>query len=52
MVEGGEDAAVTVLSWLSAQGVVPHRLRVADGSLDTAYLDLTGDPTDQPQEIA
>ncbi|WP_185995138.1 ABC transporter ATP-binding protein [Nocardioides campestrisoli] len=52
VVEGSEDAAVAVLAWLAAQDVVPHRLRVADGSLDTAYLDLTGDPADQPQEIA
>ena len=40
-VTGAEDAAVAVLSRLASRGVVPHRLRVVDGSLDSAYLDLT-----------
>lgn len=43
VVEGAEDAALRVLAHLADQGVAPHRLRVADGSLDAAYLDLTLD---------
>ncbi|WP_299931972.1 ABC transporter ATP-binding protein [uncultured Nocardioides sp.] len=42
-VTGAEDAAVAVLTRLASRGVVPHRLRVVDGSLDSAYLDLTLD---------
>ena len=44
-VTGAEGAAVAVLARLASQGVVPHRLRVVDGSLDSAYLDLTLDNT-------
>ena len=40
-VTGAEDAAVAVLARLASGGVVPHCLRVVDGSLDSAYLDLT-----------
>jgi ABC-2 type transport system ATP-binding protein len=40
-VTGAEDAAVAVLARLASRGVVPHCLRVVDGSLDSAYLDLT-----------
>ncbi|KGN37359.1 sulfate ABC transporter ATPase [Knoellia subterranea KCTC 19937] len=42
-VEGAEDSALEVLSSLAAQGVSPSKLRVVEGSLDTAYLDLTAD---------
>ena len=40
LVEGGEDAVLTVLAHLAARGVTPRRLRVLDGSLDAAYLDV------------
>lgn len=43
VVEGGEDVVLTVLGALATQQLVPERLRVAAGSLDTAYLDLTDD---------
>jgi ABC-2 type transport system ATP-binding protein len=46
VVEGAEDAAVPVLAWLAAHDITPHRLRVAEGSLDAAYLDLTADVTE------
>jgi ABC-2 type transport system ATP-binding protein len=45
-VTGAEDAAVAVLARLASRGVVPHFLRVVDGSLDSAYLDLTLNSTD------
>ncbi|WP_457190582.1 ABC transporter ATP-binding protein [Nocardioides sp. P5_E3] len=45
-VTGAEDAAVAVLARLASRGVVPHCLRVVDGSLDSAYLDLTLNSTD------
>jgi ABC-2 type transport system ATP-binding protein len=45
LVEGVEDTALAVLAALAAQQVVPHCLRVANGSLDAAYLDLTDDAT-------
>ncbi|WP_269211380.1 ATP-binding cassette domain-containing protein [Nocardioides sp. cx-169] len=41
VVEGAEDAALRVLAHLADQGIAPRRLRVTDGSLDSAYLDLT-----------
>lgn len=41
VVEGADDVALAILGALAAQGVVPTQLRVAAGSLDTAYLDLT-----------
>ncbi len=44
VVEGAEGSALAALARLAARDVVPGGLRVADGSLDTAYLDLTGDP--------
>ncbi|KGN32878.1 sulfate ABC transporter ATPase [Knoellia sinensis KCTC 19936] len=43
VVEGAEESALAVLAALAAQGVTPARLRVVEGSLDTAYLDLTAD---------
>ncbi len=49
VVEGGPDSSLDVLDALGAQGVRPTRLRVAEGTLDTAYLHLT---TDLAQEHA
>ncbi|MFJ9388293.1 ABC transporter ATP-binding protein [Nocardioides sp. NPDC101246] len=40
-VEGAEGVALAVVEALRTQGVVPQRLRIAAGSLDAAYLDLT-----------
>lgn len=40
VVEGDDEAPLLVLSCLESQRVVPRRLRIQDGSLDTAYLDL------------
>ena len=40
-VEGAEGVALAVVELLRTQGVAPERLRVASGSLDAAYLDLT-----------
>lgn len=49
VVTGSEDVAVTVVTTLVAQGVVPQRLDVTSGSLDAAYLDLTAtDRTEEP----
>lgn len=47
VVEGAEDVVLAVLAALDAQRVVPQRLRVAAGSLDTAYLDLTTTLTEE-----
>ena len=47
IIEGAEDTAMIVLGHLRQQEVVAHRLRVDEGSLDSAYLDLT---LDTPQE--
>jgi ABC-2 type transport system ATP-binding protein len=47
LVEGAEDTALAVLAALEAQQVVPHCLRVASGSLDAAYLDLTDEATQE-----
>ena len=41
VVEGDEDSTLRVLAHLADQDVAPHRLRVVDGTLDSAYLDLT-----------
>ncbi|MBC2933140.1 ABC transporter ATP-binding protein [Nocardioides sp. zg-1228] len=41
VVEGRDGAALEVLDLLSGQHVTPHGLRVVDGTLDTAYLQLT-----------
>ncbi|MFG2329107.1 ABC transporter ATP-binding protein [Streptomyces sp. NPDC048604] len=41
-VHGGDDTAGAVLSHLAQQGVTAHHLRVADTTLDDAFLDLTG----------
>lgn len=41
VVTGAEDVAIAVLTALGDQGVVPRRLDVTSGSLDSAYLDLT-----------
>ena len=45
-VEGAEGVALAVVELLRTQGVGPQRLRVAAGSLDAAYLDLTETKTD------
>ncbi|NGN95347.1 ABC transporter ATP-binding protein [Nocardioides sp. KC13] len=45
-VEGAEGVALAVIEELRTQGVAPLRLRVAAGSLDAAYLDLTENDTD------
>lgn len=45
VVEGRDGAALDVLEGLRRQDVRPLGLRVADGTLDTAYLQLTGDHT-------
>jgi len=47
VVEGAEDVVLAVLAALDAQRVVPQRLRVAAGSLDAAYLDLTTTLTEE-----
>jgi ABC-2 type transport system ATP-binding protein len=52
VVEGAEDTTLAVLAALGAQGVVPHRLRVVEGSLDTAYLDLTSDQPSARHDLA
>lgn len=44
VVEGDDEAPFLVLSCLESQRIVPRRLRVQDGSLDTAYLDLISTP--------
>lgn len=40
-VDGSEGSALRVLAEVASQGAVPLRLRVAEGSLASAYLDLT-----------
>jgi len=51
VVEGAEETALAVLAHLAAHDVVPQRLRVAEGTLDAAYLDLTDTRTaDELQE--
>lgn len=50
VVDGAEGSALAVLSHLADLGVTPQRLRVIDGSLDSAYLDLTDDTADRNQE--
>jgi len=51
VVEGAEDAVLGLLGELSAQRVHPNRLRVAAGSLDAAYLDLTEQAQDQTEDV-
>ena len=45
VIEGAEDTALAVLAHLTAQNLVARRLRVIEGSLNAAYLDLTLDAT-------
>ncbi|WP_151526345.1 ABC transporter ATP-binding protein [Serinicoccus kebangsaanensis] len=52
VVEGGEGAPTAVLGALTSAGVVPHGLRVLDGTLDTAYLSLTDHADDHDPEEA
>lgn len=49
-VEGRDDVALTVLERLRQQDVQPSGLRVVDGTLDTAYLQLTDRDTDRGTE--
>jgi ABC-2 type transport system ATP-binding protein len=44
VVEGTDEVPLIVLSSLESQRVMPRRLRVQEGSLDTAYLDLISTP--------
>lgn len=41
VVDGSEGSALPLLAELTAQGVTPLRLRIAEGTLASAYLDLT-----------
>lgn len=41
VVEGSEGSALRLLAELTAQDVTPRRLRVEEGTLASAYLDLT-----------
>lgn len=50
-VEGAEGVALAVIEALRTQGVAPHRLRVAAGSLDAAYLDLTDTSPDAMEAL-
>ena len=52
VVEGRDGAAVEVLDGLRRMQVVPSGLRVVDGTLDTAYLQLTATDTDTDSDIA
>ena len=45
VVEGTEEVPLAVLATLDSQRVIPQRLRVQEGSLDTAYLDLISTST-------
>ena len=47
VVEGRDGAAIDVLEGLRRQRVTPAGLRVVDGNLDTAYLQLTDTPEEQ-----
>ena len=46
MVEGRDGAAIDVLEALHRQKVAPAGLRVVDGTLDSAYLQLTDNQID------
>jgi ABC-2 type transport system ATP-binding protein len=50
VVEGRDGAALDVLDGLRRQRVTPSALRVVDGTLDTAYLQLTDTPLDAETE--
>ena len=50
VVLGAEDLALDLLGWLDGRGVVPRRLRVTEGSLDDAYLDLVRDTPELTEE--
>ncbi|TYP89030.1 ABC-2 type transport system ATP-binding protein [Blastococcus xanthinilyticus] len=47
VVEGADGAALAVLDRLRQQRVTPSGLRIVDGSLDTAYLDLTSTTSEE-----
>jgi ABC-2 type transport system ATP-binding protein len=50
VVEGAEGTSLAVLDRVRGAGVTPRDLRVADGSLDAAYLDLTTESPTEPAE--
>jgi ABC-2 type transport system ATP-binding protein len=52
VVEGRDGAALDVLDALRHQRVTPSGLRVVDGSLDTAYLQITDRPADRQEQTA
>lgn len=52
VVEGRDGAALDVLECLRHQQVNPSGLRVVDGTLDTAYLQLTTTPTSTEEQPA
>lgn len=47
VAEGSEGSALRLLAELAAQDVTPLRLRISEGSLASAYLDLTDTPLDK-----
>lgn len=50
VVEGTEEAPLAVLARLETHGVTPRRLRIQEGTLDTAYLDLISVSTDSASQ--
>lgn len=50
VVEGTEEAPLAVLARLETRGVTPRRLRIQEGTLDTAYLDLISASTDSASQ--
>ncbi|MFC7465737.1 ABC transporter ATP-binding protein [Brachybacterium sp. GCM10030252] len=52
LVHGQEGVALTVVGHLEHAGVTPRQLRVVDGSLDSAYLDLTDEQPHRAEEPA
>ncbi|MFC7375618.1 ABC transporter ATP-binding protein [Brachybacterium sp. GCM10030267] len=52
LVHGQEGVALSVVRHLEQAGVTPRQLRVVDGSLDSAYLDLTDEQPHRAEEPA
>lgn len=57
VAEGAEEAPLAILAGLERQNVTPRRLRVQDGTLDSAYLDListqsASENSDSAKELA
>lgn len=48
-VDGEEGVALRVLEMLADHGVTPRDLRITSGTLDSAYLDLTGVATSEEE---